>query len=247
MLQECFKPIEFSLKCCVPAEVYADLGFIVDEFCMMKKMLLTALCCFLAMNTFTAAQAALPQEGRHYTSLTKPVENAPEVVEFFSFYCPPCAAFAGRYGVTQAVEKILPADARMVKYHVGTMGAFGDDLTEAWSVARVLGVESLVEIPLFKAVQETRSIKSKEDIRQVFIDAGVSPEQYDAAINSMLVIAMTAKQIHAAEKFGVTGTPSFFIKGKYLIRNGSIESLTEEEYGLAFADLVRTLLNKSTV
>ena len=25
MLQECFKPIEFSLKCCVPAEVYADV------------------------------------------------------------------------------------------------------------------------------------------------------------------------------------------------------------------------------
>ena len=25
MLQECFKQIEFSLKCCVPAEVYADV------------------------------------------------------------------------------------------------------------------------------------------------------------------------------------------------------------------------------
>jgi hypothetical protein len=25
MLQECFKPIEFSLKCCVPAEVYAEM------------------------------------------------------------------------------------------------------------------------------------------------------------------------------------------------------------------------------
>lgn len=45
------------------------------------------------------------------------------------------------------------------------MGAFGEALTEAWSVARALGVESQVEIPLFRAVQEKRSIKSKADIR----------------------------------------------------------------------------------
>lgn len=208
---------------------------------MLKKMLLTLLCCLLAMNTLTAAQA---QEGRHYTQLAKPVQDAPEVVEFFSFYCPPCAAFAGRYGVNSAVEKELPANTRIVKYHVSSMGAFGEALTEAWSVARTLGVESQVEIPLFRAVQETRSINSKADIRQVFIDAGVSAEQYDSAINSLVVKAMTAAQIQAAEKFNVTGTPSFFVKGKYLIRNNGIETMTEDGYGTAFSEIVRVLLQK---
>ncbi|EHC47228.1 hypothetical protein LTSEINV_6410 [Salmonella enterica subsp. enterica serovar Inverness str. R8-3668] len=40
---------------------------------MLKKMLLPLLCCLLAMNTLTAAQAAQAQEGRHYTQLAKPV------------------------------------------------------------------------------------------------------------------------------------------------------------------------------
>ncbi|EHC47229.1 thiol-disulfide interchange protein DsbA [Salmonella enterica subsp. enterica serovar Inverness str. R8-3668] len=105
-------------------------------------------------------------------------------------------------------------------------------------------MESQVEIPLFRAVQEKRSIKSKADIRQVFIDAGVPAEQYDSAINSLVVRAMTATQIQAAEEFGVTGTPSFFVKGKYLIRNGGIESMTEEGYGSAFSEIVRDLLQK---
>ncbi|HCU1619359.1 TPA: DsbA family protein [Escherichia coli] len=213
---------------------------------MLKKMLLPVLCCVLAMNTLTSAQAAPPQEGRQYTQLAKPVLDVPDVVEFFSFYCPPCAAFAGRYGVTSAVEKVLPANTHIVKNHVSSMGPFGEELTEAWSVARTLGVESQVEIPLFRAVQEKRSIKSKADIRQVFIDAGVPAEQYDSAINSLVVKAMTAAQIQAAEEFGVTGTPSFFVKGKYLIRNGGIESMTEEGYGSAFSEIVRALLQKKS-
>lgn len=232
------------LKYCIPTELHVEIGFITELICMLKKMLLPLLCCLLAMNTLTAAQAAQAQEGRHYTQLAKPVQDAADVVEFFSFYCPPCAAFAGRYRVTSAVEKVLPADTRIVKYHVSSMGAFGEALTEAWSVARALGVESQVEIPLFRAVQEKRSIKSKADIRQVFIDAGVPAEQYDSAINSLVVRAMTATQIQAAEEFGVTGTPSFFVKGKYLIRNGGIESMTEEGYGSAFSEIVRALLQK---
>ncbi|EOB6050932.1 DsbA family protein [Salmonella enterica] len=78
------------------------------------------------------------------------------------------------------------------------------------------------------------------------MDAGVSAEQYDSAINNLVVRAMTATQIQAVEKFGVTGTPSFFVKGKYLIRNGGIESMTEEGYGSAFSEIVSALLQKKS-
>lgn len=210
---------------------------------MLKKILFPFLCCLLAMNTITVWAVEL-QEGQQYTKLLAPVQNAPEVVEFFSFYCPPCAAFAGRYGVTRAVEKVLPANTRVVKYHISNMGPFGEALTEAWSIARVLGVESQVEIPLFQAVQEKRSIKSKSDIRQVFINAGIAEEQYDIAINSPVVQAATAKQIQAAKEYGVVGTPAFFVKGKYLVRNNGMSSTTLEEYGPAFAEVVSELLKK---
>lgn len=61
------------LKYCIPTELHVESGFITELICMLKKMLLPLLCCLLAMNTLTAAQAAQAQEGRHYTQLAKPV------------------------------------------------------------------------------------------------------------------------------------------------------------------------------
>lgn len=60
-----------------------------------------------AVLTLSASFAmAVPlSEGAQYTTLTKPVAGAPDVVEFFSFYCPPCAAFAGTYKVGEAIDK----------------------------------------------------------------------------------------------------------------------------------------------
>lgn len=234
----------FISECFMRGVQPVNANFIKEDAGMLKKLILTMLCCFLAMNTLKTAQAAVPEEGYQYNRIEHFVADAPPVVEFFSFYCPPCAAFSGRLGVTQATEKVLPAGSRVVKYHVGYMGQFGEALTEAWSVARVLGVESQVEMPLFKAVQETKSIKSKADIRQVFIDSGIPAEQFDAAMNSMVVRAMTATQVQAVKAFGVSGTPSFIVKGKYLVRNNGIASATEAEYGTAFAKVVDFLLNK---
>lgn len=189
-------------------------------------------------------KAAPPVEGKDYTVLKTPVADAPAVVEFFSFYCPPCAAFSNRYFVSRAVDKILPPGEKVVKYHVSTMGPMGPELTEAWSVAKVLGVEDKVELPLFVAVQINRSIKTEASIRQVFINAGISARDYDAARNSMAVRALTAKQHEAAKKYGVTGTPSFFVAGKYLMNNGGIQPSSEQDYGKSFADVVSALLKR---
>lgn len=210
---------------------------------MFRKILLLVFCGMAVVNSLTSAHAANLQEGRDYTVLKTPVKNAPVVVEFFSFYCPPCAAFNNRYFVSQAVEKILPAGKKLEKYHVGTMGPMGKELTDAWSVAKVLGVEDRVELPLFIATQINRSIKTENSIRQVFIEAGISGHDFDAAKNSIAVRALTARQLEAVKTFGVTGTPSFYVNGKYLIHNGAIHPTSEQDYGKSFADVVRTLLN----
>lgn len=220
------------------------MSFTKEDIYMIKNLILTMLCCFLGMNALKAAQTTLPVEGEQYIQIAHQIPDAPAVVEFFSFYCPPCYAFSERYGVSEAVNRILPADAQVVKYHVSSMGKLGEELTEAWSVARVLGVESQVEIPLFKAVQKEGQIQNKADIRRVFLDSGVPAEQFDSAMNSMVVRAMTASQIKYSKDFDVSATPSFFVKGKYLVRNNGIIATTEEEYGTDFATVVSFLLQK---
>lgn len=207
----------------------------------MIRQFIFLLLCGLSIASMQS-QAAEPVEGKDYTLLKKTVNDAPAVVEFFSFYCPPCAAFSGQLFVSQAVEKILPPGKKVEKYHVSVMGAMGQELTEAWSIAKVLGVEDKVELPLFVATQINRSIKTEASIRQVFIQSGVSEHDYDAAKNSMAVRAMTAKQQEAAKAYGVTGTPSFFVNGKYLVNNGAIKAPSEQNYGKYFAEVVRALL-----
>ncbi|WP_320734135.1 DsbA family protein [Enterobacter kobei] len=124
------------------------------------------------------------------------------------------------------------------------MGELGDELTKAWSVAKLLGVESLVEIPLFAAVQEKRSIKSEAYIRQVFIDSGVPGKQYDAAIHSLVVKSMIIQKKQAVADYNVLGTPSFYIKGKYLVRNAGIGPSTVDEYAKSFANVIGELLRE---
>ena len=64
----------------------------------------------------------------------------PQVLEFFSFYCPHCYQFEQVYHVSENVKKALPAGTKMTKYHVEFLGPLGKQLTQAWAVAMALGV-----------------------------------------------------------------------------------------------------------
>lgn len=201
----------------------------------------------LALSLFFAAslpgQAAVTvTEGKQYTKLANPVKEAPPVVEFFSFYCPACSSFYSPYQVSKNIENILPEGGKVEKYHASFMGAMGKQLTEAWSIAKALGVEDKVEGPLFEAVLKERSVKSEDDIRAVFIQAGVDAGEFDAARNSFMVKTMTARQEQAAEEFGLTGTPAFYVNGKYQIKNNGIKDGSTEGYGKEFAEVVRQLM-----
>ncbi|TGB81371.1 protein disulfide oxidoreductase DsbA [Escherichia sp. E3659] len=202
---------------------------------------LLALSLFLTVSLPGQATVTLT-EGRQFTKLDNPVKEAPPVVEFFSFYCPACSSFYSPYKVSKNIETILPEGVKVEKYHASFMGAMGKQLTEAWSVARALGVEDKVEGPLFEAILKHRSVKNEDDIRAVFIQAGVDAGEFDAARNSFMVKTMTARQEQAAEEFGLTGTPAFYVNGKYQIKNNGIKDGSTEGYGKEFADVVRQLM-----
>ncbi|HBA9710924.1 TPA: thioredoxin domain-containing protein [Escherichia coli] len=203
----------------------------------------TLLALSLFFTTSLPGQASVSlTEGEQYTKLTTSVKEAPPVVEFFSFYCPPCGSFYSPYQVSKHIEEKLPEGVKVEKYHFSFMGAMGKQLTEAWSVAKALGVESKVEGPLFEAVQKHRSIKSEDDIKAIFVQAGVDAGEFDTAKNSFMVKILTARQEKAAEEFGLTGTPMFYVNGKYQIKNNGMKDTSIEGYGKEFADIVHQLM-----
>ncbi|MED8624408.1 DsbA family protein [Escherichia coli] len=52
--------------------------------------------------------------------------------------------------------------------------------------------------------------------------ANIAARDYDATKNIVAVRALTTKQQEAAKAYGVMGTPSFFVNGKYLVNNSAI-------------------------
>ncbi|MBC3252363.1 DsbA family protein [Serratia fonticola] len=191
----------------------------------------------------TSNSHPLPEEGREYTRLVQPVTSAPRIVEFFSFYCGPCYQFVENYPVIEAINKTQPQGKTVTQYHVGAMGALGNELTEAWAIAIVMGKTNLVEKPLFEAIRNGE-LTSMADIQAVFATVGIDTSTYDNARQSIAVKGAIAQQNAAIAAFGVKGTPSFYVNGKYHINNAGIAVPTANDYVNRFAQVVQVLLDK---
>lgn len=198
----------------------------------------------LGMVVAFGVSAAPFTNGEQYTTLDNPVNGVPKVVEFFSFYCPHCYEFAEVYHIPQAIEGKLPQGVKLAKYHVEFLGPLGKQLTQAWAVAMALGVEDKITQPMFVAVQKTQSIKSEADIRNVFIQAGIKPQEYDAALNSFVVKSLQVQQEKAAQDFQLRGVPAVFVNGKYMVKNNGLDTSSMTNYAAQFADVVRFLVTQ---
>ncbi|CNJ05280.1 thiol:disulfide interchange protein DsbA [Yersinia mollaretii] len=191
-----------------------------------------------------SASAAQFTDGTQYQTLNKPVTGEPQVLEFFSFYCPHCYQFEEIYHVPQAVKKALPEGTKMTRYHVEFLGPLGKQLTQAWAVAMALGVEDKITPLMFEGVQKTQTVQTPDDIRNVFIKAGVSGEDYDAALNSFVVKSLVAQQQKAAQDLELRGVPAMFVNGKYMIKNDGMDTSSMDTYVKQYADVVKFLLTQ---
>ncbi|MDF7761754.1 thiol:disulfide interchange protein DsbA [Kosakonia cowanii] len=206
----------------------------------MKKIWLALAGMILAFS----ASAADITEGKQYNTLDKPVAGEPQVLEFFSFYCPHCYDFEQVWHVSEAVKKKLPEGTKMTKYHVEFLGPLGKEMTQAWAVAMALGVEDKISSPMFEAVQKTQTVQSVADIRDVFIKAGVKGEEYDAAWNSFVVKSLVAQQEKAAADLQLQGVPAMFVNGKYQIDQRGMDGRSLDTFVKSYADTVKFLVEK---
>lgn len=206
----------------------------------MKKIFLALVGMVMAFSV-SAAQFS---DGAQYVTLDKTVANEPQVLEFFSFYCPHCYQFEQVWHVSDNIRKNLPKDIKYAKYHVEFLGPLGKQLTQAWAVAIALGVEDKVSPLMFDAVQKQQSIQNADDIRKVFIQAGVKGEDYDAALNSFVVKSLVVQQEKAAADLGLQGVPSVFVNGKYMVKNDGLDTSSMDMYVKQYSDVINFLATK---
>lgn len=208
----------------------------------MKKIWLALVGLVLAFS----ASAAQFTDGQQYVTLDKPASGEPQVVEFFSFFCPHCYQFERVYHVSETVKKNLPANVKVTKYHVEFLGGdMGKTVTQAWAVAMQLGVEDKVTAPIFEGIQKTQTITDPASLKETFVKAaGITPEEYDGAWNSFSVKALVAQQEKAAADVDLRGVPAMFVNGKYMVNNGGLDTSTMENFVQEYANVVKFLVNQ---
>lgn len=200
----------------------------------MNKFLFAFVGAIMAFNV----SAANFTNGVQYETLDTQVSEEPRVTEFFSFYCPACRKFDQVYNVSSQIKKIVPKEGTYQKYHVSFMGGeTGTMLTKAWGIAITLKIEDKIKPLMFDAVQVKNSIKNLNDIRDVFIQAGVSEKEFDTLWDSFIINSLFVKQQKEAENFKINSIPAVYVNNKYHVINQKVTSLDE------FIDVVKFLLN----
>ncbi|RBW43989.1 thiol:disulfide interchange protein DsbA/DsbL [Psychromonas sp. B3M02] len=185
-----------------------------------------------------SVQAADFEEGTHYDVIKQTATDKPEVLEFFSFYCPHCFKFEP---LMKNLEQELPDDVTVKKSHVNFLGgAMADEVTKAYAAADILGVKEEVTSIIFDQIHvQRKAINNEQDILDIFAKAGVSEKEAQGALASFPVNGMAAQMKRNTETFKVRGVPTLIVNGKYKVNTGSVKSTKE------FVELVKFLTKKT--
>lgn len=104
-----------------------------------------------------------------------------------------------------------------------------------------MGIEDKVEPLLFEATQVSRSLTTPDSIRAVFEKAGMSGEEYDRMMDSILVKARVAEMRQLFGDYKVTGTLAVFVNGQH-INNSDFRGEAPEAYRQEYVAAVEKLL-----
>ncbi|XQW85002.1 thiol:disulfide interchange protein DsbA/DsbL [Thalassotalea piscium] len=210
----------------------------------MKKLIAAF---FIALVPLTSAFADDNyQEGVQYAKVEGIVPENTEVREYFSFYCPHCFRFEGFIDI---LKKELPKNINVEKNHVdflpGASQKMQQLLTKALVVGQELNVEKEVTSAIFKYIHISRATPtSVNDVRNIFVLAGIDGDKFDALINSESVIKkaaqMKANQDALAKTQGINGVPAVIVNGKYRIINTGLD---KDNFEKDYVNLVNYLVN----
>ncbi len=174
----------------------------------------------------TSAQATYTN-GDQYVTLPAPYQRVSqsgkvEVVEVFSYACIHCAEFSP---YADELRKTLPPG---VEFKL-VPAPFNDawvPFARTYYAAKKLGVVEQLHDTLFQAkFQENYPINSMDEIADFYANHGVNRAQFLKIANSPEVDAQIKHDLALIQTWGVDGTPTIVVDGKY--RTANVKSFDE--------------------
>lgn len=170
----------------------------------------------LLLASFGATAQIQFIEGKHYQLITppQPTSNADtvEVIEVFSYACPHCATFqpainGWHQGIGEGVEFSRIA---------AVFNASWEPYARAYYTADALGILDASHQAMFdKLHKERKRFRSMDDIAEFFSGYGVSKDDFLKASKSFAIDTKLRRGVAMSHRYGVDGTPSVIVNGKY--------------------------------
>ncbi|MBS7458035.1 thiol:disulfide interchange protein DsbA/DsbL [Coralloluteibacterium stylophorae] len=164
----------------------------------------------------------VPVEGTHYVRIAQPVELAPtpgkiEVVEMFGYTCPHCAALEP---VLDNWKADLPADVEF-RYLPAAFGGYWVPYARAFFAAETLGLVDATHNAMFQAIHVERALpvspQAAPQIAEWYGQHGADAEAFASTMDSFAINAKLARSNQLAQQWGIEGTPSIVVDGKYRV------------------------------
>lgn len=182
----------------------------------------------LLLLTTVAVQAAGPlrfQEGVDYELVSPAQPTADptkvEVIEAFWYGCPHC------YRFQPYIERWLQTKPDNVDY-IRLPAVLNESwalATQAYYTEEALGITDKIHIALFDAIhRDKRRLDTKKDLMKFFGEHGVSEDQFNNAFDSFSVESKVQRARQMTRRYGIDGTPSVIINGKYRTGPGMARS-----------------------
>ncbi len=169
-----------------------------------------------------AATPGAAEPGKNYFLIEPPQPTASgdkiEVLEVFSYACIHCAHFQP---YADELKAKLPATATFA-YMPAIFNAQWEAYARAFYTAQSLGVLDKTHQAVFDAVhRDKRPMRSFDDIAAFYGEHGVDVARFKAASTSFEVESKLARSKDMVGKYGVDGTPTVIVNGKYRITGAS--------------------------
>ncbi|MBF0426693.1 MAG: thiol:disulfide interchange protein DsbA/DsbL [Magnetococcales bacterium] len=157
-------------------------------------------------------------EGKHYTLMRNPppiTSDRPQVLNVFNFRCPHCFHLHPLFAAWAEKNQ-----GRFDIRSVPIVFAHQSDLpVRAYFTALLLGKGKEMEHLLFKAnFQDGLDIDSPDVIALLAEGVGLKADAFKGQLDSFGVVTKVAQAKAQAQAFGVTGTPSLIVNGRYLVQ-----------------------------
>jgi thiol:disulfide interchange protein DsbA len=140
-----------------------------------------------------------------------------EVVDIFGYRCPACFRFLP---FMERFEREKPNDVEVRHLPVIFRDSW-EAPARAFYTAKFLGVLEKMHRPIFEALHvDGRPMNDTASWRELFVTHDVPAAEFDKTFASFSVNAMLRKSRVMPGRYGVTGTPSVIVNGKYRVEGG---------------------------